>query len=104
MHVSIAEHEPDSALVALAQRGDRDAVEGIMRRHNRRLFRSAHAILRNEADAEDAMQDVYIRAFGALYRLDEPEHLGTWLTRIVVNESLRRRERRLRQEDSTEDH
>jgi RNA polymerase sigma-70 factor (ECF subfamily) len=104
MHMSIADHEPDRALVALAQRGDHDALVGIMRRHNRRLFRTAHAILRNEADAEDAVQESYIRAFGALHQLDEPEHLSTWLTRIVVNESLRRQSRRVRQEESAEDH
>jgi RNA polymerase sigma-70 factor, ECF subfamily len=104
MQLSIDEHESDSALVALARRGDPDAVVGIMRRHNRRLFRTAHAILRNEADAEDAVQDAYIRAFGAIATLDEPEHLSTWLTRIVVNESLRRQSRRNRQEESAEDH
>ncbi len=103
MHATVSESDTDSALVALAQSGDHDAVVGIMRRHNRRLFRTAHAILRNEADAEDAVQDAYIRAFGALDNLGEPEHLATWLTRIVVNESLRRQSRRHRQEELPED-
>jgi RNA polymerase sigma-70 factor (ECF subfamily) len=103
MHTTVSEAESDRALVAQAQTGDHDAVVGIMRRHNRRLFRTAHAILRNEADAEDAVQDAYIRAFGAIDDLGEPEHLATWLTRIVVNESLRRQSRRHRQEELPED-
>jgi RNA polymerase sigma-70 factor, ECF subfamily len=103
MHATVNEPDTDRALVALAQTGDRDAVIGIMRRHNRRLFRTAHAILRNEADAEDAVQDAYIRAFGALDNLEEPAHLATWLTRIVVNESLRYQSRRPQHEELPDD-
>lgn len=69
-----------------------------MRRYNTRLFRIARAILKDEAAAEDALQDAYVRAYGHMDTFRGDAELSTWLTRIVINEALmalrkRKRER-----------
>ncbi|MCB1930446.1 MAG: sigma-70 family RNA polymerase sigma factor, partial [Rhodocyclaceae bacterium] len=64
------------------------ALEQLMRANNRRLFRTARSILRNDADAEDAVQDSYISAYHALEQFRGQSSLSTWLTRIVVNKAL----------------
>lgn len=77
----------------LARRvGERDeaAVRLLMRRHNQRLFRAARGILRDDAEAEDVLQDAYIKAIAAIATFRSDARLSTWLTRIVVNESLGR--------------
>ncbi|MBU6484328.1 MAG: RNA polymerase sigma factor [Betaproteobacteria bacterium] len=68
--------------------GSHAAFEALMRRHNRRLFRTARAILRDDATAEDALQDAYVAAFRAFEGFRGEAQLSTWLTRIVVNQSL----------------
>ncbi|MGC1818046.1 MAG: RNA polymerase sigma factor [Casimicrobiaceae bacterium] len=68
--------------------GGHAAFEALMRRHNRRLFRTARAILRDDAAAEDALQDAYVAAFRALDGFRGEAQLATWLTRIVVNQAL----------------
>ena len=80
----------DSALAALAASGDEAAFECIMRRHNRLLFRTARSILKSDAEAEDALQDAYLRAWRALAGFRAESKLSTWLVRIVINESLGR--------------
>ena len=65
-HAPISQHTTDTELAALAARGEQAAFEAIMRRHNRLLFRTARSILKNDADAEDALQDAYLRAWRAL--------------------------------------
>ena len=67
---------------------DRAAFEALMRRHNRRLFRTARAILRDDAAAEDALQDAYVAAFRGLAGFRGEAEPSTWLTRIVVNQAL----------------
>jgi RNA polymerase sigma-70 factor (ECF subfamily) len=87
----------DEALVARAAVGDDAAFEMIMRRYNRRLFRTARAILRNDAEAEDALQEAYLQAFRSLPGFRNQSRLSTWLARIVANEAfmrLRRDKRR----------
>src|SRR5688572_17593261 len=87
----------DEALVARAASGDEAAFEMIMRRYNRRLFRTARAILRNDAEAEDALQEAYLQAFRSLPGFRNQSRLSTWLARIVANEAfmrLRRDKRR----------
>jgi len=71
-------------------RQDYQAFEAVMRRHNGRLFRVARAILKNDADAEDALQDAYLEAYRHLDEFRAEAELSTWLTRIVVNQSLMR--------------
>jgi len=88
---------PDAELAARAARGDQAAFERIMRRHNRTLFRTARAILRNDEEAEDALQEGYLQAYGAMAGFRGDAKLSTWLARIVANQALqrlRKRERR----------
>lgn len=88
---------PDAELAARAARGDQGAFERIMRRHNRALFRTARAILRDDEEAEDALQEAYLQAYGAMADFRGDAKLSTWLARIVANQALqrlRKRERR----------
>jgi len=87
-------HDPDSDLVALVLAGDGPAVAAIMTRYNQRLFRVARGVVRDEAEAEDVLQEAYVRAFAALPDFRGEAGLGTWLTRIVLNEALGRTRRR----------
>lgn len=82
--------DPDSELAARAAGGDTQAFARIMRRHNRLLFRTARSILRSDADAEEALQEGYLRAWRALERFRGDARLSTWLVRIVANEALSR--------------
>jgi RNA polymerase sigma-70 factor (ECF subfamily) len=90
----------DAELARRASAADASAFETIMRQHNRRLFRTARSILRNEAEAEDALQEAYLRAYRSLAMFRAESSLGTWLTRIVVNEALARLRRRKREPDA----
>jgi RNA polymerase sigma-70 factor, ECF subfamily len=87
---------PDAQLAARAGRGDTAAFEVLMRRHNRTLFRTARAILRDDAEAEDALQEAYLQAYRALPRFRSEARLSTWLVRIVANEALMRRRKEVR--------
>jgi len=83
----------------LAQRiaaGDRAAFEHLMRQHNRRLFRLARATLRDDAEAEDALQEAYLAAHRAMRGFRGEASLGTWLARLVRNECLGRLRRQAR--------
>ena len=80
----------DAQLAGRAAKGDAPAFECIMRRHNQLLFRTARSILKNDEEAEDALQEAYLRAWNALGSFRDDARLSTWLTRIVINESLGR--------------
>jgi RNA polymerase sigma-70 factor (ECF subfamily) len=80
----------DDALLRRIRAGDRDAFTDLMRRFNRRLYRVARSVLRDDAEAEDALQDAYLQAYRALPTFRGESALGTWLTRIVVNAALMR--------------
>jgi len=92
--VLVAQSTSDTELAIRAADGDQAAFEVIMRRHNRLLFRTARGILKSDAEAEDALQEAYLRAWRALAGFRADAKLSTWLVRIVVNESLRRLRRR----------
>jgi len=77
----------ETTLVALARVGRRDAFREIMRRCNRRLFRVARGIVRDEPEAEDIVQAAYVHAFEHLSTFRGDSALATWLTRIVLNEA-----------------
>jgi RNA polymerase sigma-70 factor (ECF subfamily) len=80
-----------SADLALAQAiaiGDPAAFENLMRRHNRLLYRAARSILKDDAEAEDAVQNAYLRAYRQIDQYRGEARLSTWLTRIVINEAL----------------
>jgi len=83
---SLADHD----LAARAAAGDGQAFTVIMRRHNRLLFRTARSILKSDVDAEDALQEAYLRAWRAIDGFRSEAKLSTWLARIVINESLAR--------------
>lgn len=89
----------DATLVRCTVAGDAAAFESIMRRYNRRLFRLARATMRNDADAEDALQDAYVKAFYALAQFRGEASLSTWLARIVHNECLARLRREARRDN-----
>lgn len=72
------------------------AFESLMRQHNTRLYRVARAILRDEAEAEDAVQDAYLQAYRKFHEFRGEAQVSTWLTRIVVNEALMRLRRHRR--------
>lgn len=77
--------EPD--LAAFARAGDREAFRAIMQRCNQRLFRIARAVVRDDAEAEDVLQEAYTRAFAAIAGFRGEAGIATWLTRIVLNEA-----------------
>ena len=84
----------DLDLARRVARGDRDALRAMMRRHNQRLFRTARAILRDDAEAEDAVQEAYLLAYRSIGDFRGDAKLSTWLVRIVVNEAIGRRRKR----------
>lgn len=87
--------EPDEAeLVRRAVLKDEDAVRTIIQANNRRLYRVARSIVRDDGEAEDVLQEAYLQAFRALDRFRGDSSLSTWLTRIVANEALRRLRKR----------
>lgn len=88
----------DEEVVARVLDGDTAAFEIIMRRYNQRLYRAARAILRNDAEAEDVMQDAYVRAYQHLNQFAGRAKFSTWLTRIAVHEALARVRRNARYE------
>lgn len=90
--------ENDLALARRIADGEAAAFELMMRRHNRRLFRLARATLRNDADAEDALQDAYLAAYRSIARFRGDASLFTWLSRLVLNECFGRLRKRGRRE------
>lgn len=84
----------ESELVRRARGRDEPAIRAIIQRHNRRLYRIARGILRDDSEAEDAVQDTYLKAFSRFDQFRGEAGIGTWLCRIVMNESLERLRRR----------
>lgn len=81
---------PEAELVRRAQARDEAALRAIMQANNRRLYRLARGILRNDAEAEDVVQETYVRAFTHLDGFRGESGLSTWLSRIAINEALGR--------------
>jgi RNA polymerase sigma-70 factor, ECF subfamily len=80
----------DADLVQRARARDETAVRSIMQSNNRRLYRIARGILRNDSEAEDVVQETYVRAFTNLESFRGDSSLATWLARIAMNEALGR--------------
>ena len=80
----------DTKLVRRALARDEAAVRTIIKAHNRRLYRLARGILRNDGEAEDVVQETYVRAFTHLKDFRGDSSLSTWLSRIAMNEALGR--------------
>jgi RNA polymerase sigma-70 factor (ECF subfamily) len=93
------EAESDGALAQRVAAGDLRAFEGMMRRYNRRLFRLARATLRDDAEAEDALQEAYLLAFRRIGQFRGEAALSTWLSRLVLNECLGRLRRSRRRDN-----
>lgn len=85
---------PDEQVVNRVIAGQTALFEVLMRRHNERLYRAARAILRDEVEAEDVMQQAYVSAYSHLRQFDGRSAFSTWLTRIAVHEALARVRRR----------
>ncbi len=80
----------DEQVVERVLAGDTSLFEVIMRRYNQRLYRAARAITRSDSEAEDVLQDAYVRAFQHLKQYRGESAFGAWLTRIGVNEAIAR--------------
>jgi len=85
----------EAELVRRAVRKDETAIRAIIQANNRRLYRVARSIVRDDSEAEDVLQEAYLRAFSALGEFRGQSSLSTWLTRIVFNEALQRQRRRI---------
>jgi RNA polymerase sigma-70 factor, ECF subfamily len=81
----------DADVVRRVRTGDSALFEVLMRRHNQRVYRVARAVVKDEADVEDVMQQAYINAFTHLQQFEERSQFSTWLTRIVLHEAFNRR-------------
>jgi RNA polymerase sigma-70 factor (ECF subfamily) len=81
---------PDAEIAKRIAAGDEDAFHFLMRRHNQTLYRAARSILKDDAEAEDAVQEAYLLAYRAMDRFRGDAKLSTWLVRIVVNEAIAR--------------
>ena len=86
----------DAELARQVAQGNGAAFETLMRRHNRALFRTARAILRDDAEAEDALQEAYLQAYRTMASYRGEARLSTWLARVVANEALMRLRKRAR--------
>jgi RNA polymerase sigma-70 factor (ECF subfamily) len=93
----------DEQVVALVLEGQTALFEVLMRRHNERIYRAARAILRDERESEDVMQQAYVNAYAHLRQFDRRAQFSTWLTRIAVNEAISRARKRGRYQSLDED-
>jgi RNA polymerase sigma-70 factor (ECF subfamily) len=87
-------HPSDSELLESAREGDASAFDLLIRRHDKHLYRIARSVLPDDQEAEDVVQETYVRAFMGLRGFRGAASLRTWLTRIVLNEAIRRRRHR----------
>lgn len=94
----------ESILLAQARSGDEAAFEAMVRRFGGRMLAAAQRLLRNEEDAEDALQEAFLSAFRSIHRFEGQSQLGTWLHRIAINAALMKlRSRKRRRDRSIED-
>jgi RNA polymerase sigma-70 factor (ECF subfamily) len=91
-----SDDDADRALIERARRGDMEACELLMRRHNRRLYRVIRSVLRTDSEVEDTMQDTYLAALRNLDQFEGRSKFGTWLLKIATNAALARMRQRMR--------
>lgn len=89
----VPEQITDEEIVARVVAGDDAVFEILMRRHNQRIYRTVRAVLRDENEVEDVMQQAYLRAYQHLGQFAGEARFSTWMTRIAVNEALARRKK-----------
>jgi RNA polymerase sigma-70 factor (ECF subfamily) len=92
----------DAEIVERVRAGETSLFEILMRRHNQRIYRVARAVVRDEHDAEDVMQQAYLNAFMHLNQFQDRSQFSTWLTRIALHEALARR-RKWKPDESPEE-
>lgn len=100
--VTAAQTLSDEAIVTRILAGESHLFEILMRRHNERVYRAARAIIRDEREAEDVMQEAYVNAYAHLSQFDGRAKFSTWLTKIAVYEALARARRQGRYESLEE--
>jgi RNA polymerase sigma-70 factor (ECF subfamily) len=98
MNPAVAFEEEDAEVIRQVLHGNTAMFELLMRRYNERVYRAARAIVRDEQEAEDVMQQAYVNAFTHLRQFSGAARFSTWLTKIAINESLARVRRRGRYE------
>src|SRR3954462_13229588 len=98
---SLCKSLSDAEVVARVRAGETALFEILMRRHNQRVYRVARAVVKDETEAEDVMQQAYITAFPHLGQFEQRSQFSTWLTRITVYEALSRRRKRKSEESLT---
>ena len=96
---SMHEGLPDTEIARRVASGDQNAFQLLMRRHNQTMYRTARSILKDDAEAEDAVQEAYLLAYRAMDKFRGDAKLSTWLVRIVVNEAIARMRKRSRRAD-----
>jgi RNA polymerase sigma-70 factor (ECF subfamily) len=94
------EAEPDDALIRRICAGETACFELLMRRHNERIYRTVRAVLGDDADVEDVMQQAYVSAYQHLDRFEGRARFSTWMTRIAINEAYARLRKRHRTESA----
>jgi RNA polymerase sigma-70 factor, ECF subfamily len=92
---------PDEEIVRRVRDGDSAVFEILMRRHNQRVYRVVRAVVKDEADVEDVMQQAYINAFTHLHQFEDRSRFSTWLIRIALHEAFGRRRKTQRTETRT---
>jgi RNA polymerase sigma-70 factor (ECF subfamily) len=83
----------DAEIVERVRAGDVALFEVLMRRHNQRIYRAARAVMKDETEVEDVMQQAYINAYTHLDQFEQRSQFSTWLTRIALNEAFGRRKK-----------
>jgi len=86
--MSVFQEKSDSTLIAATKNGESQAFDFLVKRHEAKTFRVAFRITRNREDAEDVVQESFLKAFKHLDRFQEKSSFSTWLTRIAINEGL----------------
>jgi RNA polymerase sigma-70 factor, ECF subfamily len=99
MIVTGSSHLSDEEIVDRVSSGDTALYEVLMRRYNQRLFRIIRSILRDEDEAEDVIQDAYVRAYASLHQFAGRAKFSTWLTKIAIHEASSRLRKRKRMDD-----
>jgi RNA polymerase sigma-70 factor (ECF subfamily) len=100
--IAQTEHVPDELIIKKILGGEKNFFELIIRRYNQRMFRIGMSVLNNDAEAEDAMQTAYIKAYEHLHKFENRSSFSTWLTRIMLNECLAQKKKRQRFSNETE--
>jgi RNA polymerase sigma factor (sigma-70 family) len=104
LKTSLTNRIPDEVLIKKILAGEKRLFEHIMRSYNQRLYRIGMSILDNDMEVEDAMQNAYINAYEHLNSFEERSSFGTWLTRIMVNECLAQKKKKMKFKMELENH